>query len=265
MHNDAIGFAHQSLAAGLPVALAILTESGRDTPGVPGALLAVRADRVQAGTVGGGRLEAAVIDDCLAALASDDPVRHFDHSLRPDGGLGMVCGGEVRGVITVLRPEKRLVVFGGGHVGQKVAAAGLVAGFAVTVVEERPEFAPADPGIRFQLAEDFALAARELDVSPDCYVVVATRGHAQDYAVIDHLVGRGCGYLGMIGSTGKVAGLRARLAEQGIPDEAVAAIHTPIGVDVDDGSPGEIAIGIIAEILAVKNRRPLRHRRERVQ
>ncbi len=266
MHREVIAFAGEAMEAGSAVALAILTESGRETPGVPGAMLAVRADGERRGTVGGGALEAKIIEECLAALAAPgEAVRQFAYNLGKDGGLGMVCGGEVRGIVTVMRSEKRLILFGGGHVGRKVYEAGLVAGFAVTVVEERQEYAERFPGAEVVLAEDFGRAAGEMRITGDCFVVVATRGHAQDFAVLSALVDRGCGYLGMIGSSGKVAALRQALLDQGASEEAIDRIHTPIGVDVDDGTPGEIAIGIMAEILAVKNRRELRHRRDRAR
>ncbi len=264
MHRDVIAFANDALESGMPVALAILTESGRDTPGVPGAMLAVCADGSWRGTVGGGALEAKVTRDCLAALASPDvSVLSFDHSLAEGGGLGMACGGEVRGIITVMRPERRLVIFGGGHVGQKVYEAGLVAGFAVTIVEERREYADLFPRAEVVIAEDFGDAARKMRVTGDSCVLVATRGHEQDFAVISALAGRDCAYLGMIGSSGKVAGLRKTLLDQGVAAEVVDKIYTPVGLDIDDGTPGEIAIGVMAEILAVKNRRALRHRRDR--
>ena len=265
MHKNVITFADNALRTGIPVALAILTESGRDTPGVPGAMLALCPDGSRAGTVGGGVLEAKILEDCSAALATPGSApRSFAYSLGEGGELGMVCGGEVKGIVTVLRPEKRLIVFGGGHVGRKVCEAGLVAGFAVTVIEDRTEYASLFPGAEVIIADDFGAEAKLLRLDDDCHVVVATRGHSQDYAVISELAGRECAYIGMIGSSKKVAGMRAMLRERGVSEQAVEAIYTPVGVDIDDGTPGEIAIGIMAEILAVKNRRgALRYRRER--
>ncbi len=220
-------------------------------------MLAVRADGSRRGTVGGGSLEAKIIEDCLAALASPDvPVLSFDHSLLEDGGLGMACGGEVRGIVTVMRPEKKLIIFGGGHVGQKVCEAGLVAGFAVTVVEERREYADMFPRAEVVIAGDFREAARQMRITGDCHILVATRGHEQDFAVLSELAERDCAYLGMIGSSRKVAGMRKALLEQGIAGEAIDRIYTPVGMDIDDGTPGEIAIGVMAE---------LRHRRDRAK
>lgn len=265
MHKTVIAFADNALELGRSVALAILTESGRDTPGLPGAMLALCSDGSRAGTIGGGNLEAKVLKECADALASPGTaVRAFDHSLGEGGDVGMVCGGEVKGIITVMRPEKRLIVFGGGHVGLKVCEAGLVAGFSVTVIEDREEYASRFPGAEVIIAADFAVTARELNVDRDCYIVVATRGHAQDSAVIRELIGREYGYLGMIGSSKKVAGMREMLRKHGADAEAIEGIFTPIGIDIDDGTPGEIAVGIVAEILVVKNRRDvLRHRRDR--
>lgn len=265
MHKNVIAFANGALESGCAVALVILTESGRETPGVPGAMFAVLEDGSREGTVGGGALEAKVVEDCLAALASPGSApTQFDYNLEEGGGVGMVCGGRVRGVIVVMRPEKRLVVFGGGHVGRKAYEAAVVAGFAVTVVEERSEYAEFFPRAEFVVAEDFGEAARRLTIGAESYVLVATRGHAQDYAVVSALMGRGWAYLGMIGSSKKVAGLREKLRGEGASEDEIARIHTPVGLDIDDGTPGEIAIGVMAEILAQKNRNgALRHRRDR--
>lgn len=265
MHKNVIGFVNNALESGLAVALAILTDSGRDTPGVPGAMLALCSDGSRAGTVGGGGIEAKIVENCAEALRSPDTtVFSFDYSLREGGGLDMVCGGQVKGFVTVMRPEKRLIVFGGGHVGRKVCEAGLVAGFAVTVIEDNREDEPFPGNVEAVFADDFGAVARDMRLTCDCYVVVATRGHAQDYAVLFEIIEREWAYLGMIGSSKKVAGLRLKLRERGVPEDVIGRIHTPIGMDIDNGTPGEIAIAVIAEILAVKNRRDvLRHCRER--
>lgn len=264
MHKDVIAFVNDALQLGKTVALALLVESGRDTPGTPGAMLALCPDGTHAGTVGGGPLEARIVADCERALASPKTATlAFDHSLEASGDLGMVCGGQVRGVITVMRPEKRLIIFGGGHVGQKIYEAGLVAGFRVTVVEERMEYAERFPRGETVVTDDFAAAARQMTITPDCCVVIVTRGHAQDFGVLAALARSGCGYLGMIGSRKKVARHFAMLREEGVPEEDIARIYAPVGMDIDDGTPGEIALAIMAEIVAVKNGREFRHCRDR--
>lgn len=265
MSKDVISFMNDALSRGTAVALAVLTESGRDTPGIPGGMMAVCAEGSRMGTIGGGAAEARVIEDCNKALQGGSADTFpFDYSLRAEGGLGMVCGGDMRGFVTIVRPARRLFVFGGGHVGQKVYEAGLVAGFDVTVVEDREEYAGLFPKAKTIITESLGAAAQELPIGPESYVVIATRGHAHDYAVLENILGRGATYVGMIGSRKKVAGLFAKLREQGTPEEELARIYSPVGLCIDNGTPGEIAIAILAEILALKNKAVPHHCRETI-
>ena len=124
MHKDVIAFANDCLQKGQPTALAILTESGRDTPGVPGGMMALSAAGARCGTLGGGAAEAKVLQDCRKALQDGTDTFAFDYSQRAEGGLGMVCGGDMRGFGTVLRLAPPPIVCGGGYVGQESYEAG---------------------------------------------------------------------------------------------------------------------------------------------
>lgn len=265
MHSRVISFINDSLAAGLPVAMVVLTESGRDTPGIPGSMMAVRADGRQVGTIGGGAVEGRVVGDCREALGDPAAVtRPFDYSLRKDGGLDMLCGGEVKGLITVIRPARRLLIFGGGHVGQKLYQAALIAGFEVCVVEDRREFEGEFAGEHFIYTENFSQTARELAAQGESFIVIVTRGHSHDYSVLSAVAESGAAYIGMIGSRQKVRALLDKLRDQGVSQDVLARIYSPVGLDIDNGTPGEIAIGVMAEILAVKNQAELRHCRDRI-
>lgn len=263
MNSQAIAFAQQALAQGKSVALAILSESGRDTPGVAGSMLAVREDGRKTGTIGGGKVEALVVQECQKAL--NNPSFNgmpFDFSLKKGNGMDMLCGGEMKGVITVVRPQRKLIIFGGGHVGHKLYEAGLVAGFDVTVVEDRPKYATAFEQARFVHTDNLAKTTTQLLETGENYVVIVTRGHSHDYAVLAAAAQCKTAYLGMIGSRGKVKILLEQLRKEGVAEETIQNIYSPIGVDIDDGTPGEIAIGIMAELLAVKNQAVLRHCRD---
>lgn len=265
MSKEVIAFVNESLSGGSPVALAILTESGRDTPGLPGSMMAVRADGEQAGTIGGGASEAKVVADCKKALADNTVATFsFDQSLKEDGGLGMICGGQVKGFVTIIRPSRQLIVFGGGHVGQKLYEAGLTAGFQVTMVEDREEYAPLFPSAKVVINKDMAEGAKTLELTGESYIVIVTRGHSQDFQALSAVAGSDAAYIGMIGSRKKVAGLLDKLRAQGVAEHLIHRIYSPVGLDIDDGTPGEIAIAVLAEILAVKNGGKLRHCRERM-
>lgn len=266
MNSQVIAFINEALNAGLPVAMAILTESGRDTPGVPGSMMAVGADGAQVGTIGGGAAEAMVAESCQRALGDPNiATLPFDCSLGRDGGLDMLCGGEIRGLITVIRPRHRLLIFGGGHVGQKLYQAALVAGFDVRVIEDRRDFAADYPKEHFVFTNSFHDTARELAAHGGDYIVIVTRGHTHDFDVLSAVAESGAAYIGMIGSRHKVSSLLETLRQQGVSPDALERIYSPVGLEIDNGTPGEIAIGVMAEILAVKNKAELRHCRDRVK
>jgi xanthine dehydrogenase accessory factor len=148
----------------------------------------------------------------------------------------------------------RLIVFGGGHVGARVAEAAAFAGWRVTVVDDRPDFA--DPA-RLPFAEqavvcDFHDLPATLGVDADTYIVVATRGHQHDALIVEQLARRDVRYLGMLGSRRKVALTWRLLAGAGVPSERLEAIHAPIGMSIGADTPEEIAVSIVAEMIAVR-------------
>ena len=148
----------------------------------------------------------------------------------------------------------RLIVFGAGHVGARVAEAASFAGWRVTVVDDRPDFA--DPA-RLPFAEaaivcDFHDLPVTLGVDADAYVVVATRGHQHDALIVEQLARQDLRYLGMLGSRRKVALTWRLLVADGVPEERLERIHAPIGLSIGADTPEEIAVSIVAEMIAVR-------------
>lgn len=148
----------------------------------------------------------------------------------------------------------RLIVFGGGHVGARVAEAAAFAGWRVTVVDDRPDFADASrlPFAERTLVCDFHDLPATLGADADTYVVVATRGHQHDALIVEQLGRRDLRYLGMLGSRRKVALTWRLLATAGVPEARLAAIHAPIGLSIGADTPEEIAVSIVAEMIAVR-------------
>lgn len=151
-------------------------------------------------------------------------------------------------------PQEKLIIFGGGHVGQALAdmAAGL--DFEVTVVDDRPEFAV--PG-RFHssvktICSGYAVAIASFPFDSATYAVIVTRGHLFDLECIRGVLARTYRYAGFIGSARKARLLRAQAASDGFEKERVAALRAPIGLDIAAETPAEIAVSILAEIVAVR-------------
>jgi xanthine dehydrogenase accessory factor len=238
---------------GGPAALATVIGRSGSAPQVVGARLLLREDGVQVGTVGGGAIEEQVLDACRASLRDGSPRVVKAHLVRD---LGMCCGGAMEVFVEYLAPEARLVLIGAGHVAQAVAPVAAGVGFRVVVVDDREDLLehPAFAG-----AERHARDVDELELAvPDLgerdYVVILTRDHARDERALAHLVRRPHRYLGMIGSVRKVHAIVARVLrreqELGRPPPDLSRVRAPVGIALGGRTPAEIAISIVAELLA---------------
>lgn len=228
------------LAAGKRCALVTVTGGEGSVPREPGAKMLVWEDGF-AGTIGGGRLEAEALKAARAAARS----RAMTFTLEPSS-LGMYCGGSVSVFIDVYAFPLRLVILGGGHVGEKVARLADFLGLPKVVVDDRPEYAK--DGLLSQ--PDAAL--RALDVDESTAVVIVTRCHGFDLRSLVAALKTKAFYVGMIGSRTKVERLFALCRRRGLdPDEP--RVHAPIGLDLGGRSPEAIALAVLAEILMVKN------------
>jgi len=156
-----------------------------------------------------------------------------------------------------LVPPPRLLVVGAGHVGQAVARLADLAGFEVTVLDDRPEFtAPAlfPPAVRTRCG-DLAVALDQFPFGPDLYVVIVTRGHTHDGAALARCLGRPAAYVGMIGSVRKVALLREDFLARGrATAEEFDRVYAPIGLDLGAVTVPEIAVSVVAQLIAVRRR-----------
>lgn len=157
-------------------------------------------------------------------------------------------------LVEPLSGRPRLVVFGAGHVGARLAEAAAFAGWRVTVADDRADFADAR---RLPFAErvvvcDFHDVGGAVNLDPDCYVVIATRGHQHDVVLAGQLVPQPLRYLGMLGSRRKVALTNKVLREWGVTDEAIGLVHAPVGLSIGADTPEEIAVSVVAEMIAVR-------------
>jgi xanthine dehydrogenase accessory factor len=150
--------------------------------------------------------------------------------------------------------KPRLVVFGAGHVGARLAEAAAFAGWRVTVADDRADFADAT---RLPFAEravvcDFHDVLGAVHLDADTYVVIATRGHQHDVVLAGQLVPRPLRYLGMLGSRRKVALTSKVLREWGITDEDIERVRAPVGLSIGADTPEEIAVSVVAEMISVR-------------
>ncbi len=151
-------------------------------------------------------------------------------------------------------PEEKLLILGGGHVGQALAAAAPVLGFHVTVVDDRPEMLTDGKfpgGVRTILA-DFEQAIAEFPFDSATYVVVVTRGHLFDLKCLRALLKREYRYAGFMGSARKARFIIDQVLQDGFDPIKVDALWAPIGLDIDAETPEELANAILSEMIAVR-------------
>ncbi|HYR18731.1 MAG TPA: XdhC/CoxI family protein [Myxococcales bacterium] len=266
-------------AAREPFALCTVVSTHRSAPRDAGAKMLVAPDGSICGTVGGGPLEASVLFEAVQLLrgggqsgirrfaltTAGDAAEPLPAAPSPGEDLGMKCGGEASVFIDVVRPAARLVIYGAGHVGERLANLAAEAGLTAVVVDDRPDFARRE---RFPRAAEVRCADLEKDPlgglspGPEDFLVVLTRCHALDEAVLEAALRAPARYVGLIGSRRKVALILRSIARRlGRDPRADARLHAPIGLKLGDKSPGEIAISILAEILLVKSSGELAHNR----
>ena len=151
----------------------------------------------------------------------------------------------------------QLVVCGGGHVGASVVRLAKLLGLPVTALEDRPEFAEElrQAGADAVLCLPFAEGLAQIPGGQETYFVVVTRAHSCDIACLRSILQKPAAYVGMMGSRKRAALVHTQLAELGLPQERIDALHAPIGLSIGAKTAQEIALSILAEIVSVKNSR----------
>ena len=331
-----------------PVAWCRLVETRGSTPQKAGAVMLVFEDGSQAGTLGGGCVEADVKRQALAALQTGEPeIAKFQ--LDSDYGWddGLICGGRMLALVDPLtadsnaeyylqlaemttagqplteaivfdeqasglpaassflfddnetlvaarcraelnsagddsllrkqlkpltdRPRPyatngisylpvfrrcRLLIVGGGHVGQAVADLASDLDFEVSVTDDRADIISEArfPKATERIAGPVEKVLPEFDVTPDTYCLIVTRGHNHDEEALFYLAERGAAYVGLIGSKRKIRLIFEDLLEQGIARESLERVHAPVGIDIGSQTVPEIAVSICAELVAFRNR-----------
>jgi xanthine dehydrogenase accessory factor len=154
-------------------------------------------------------------------------------------------------------PSPRLLIAGGGHIGQALAKLGAFLGFDVTVVDDRPAFTEAGlypEGVR-TVCGDIAELAAGFPGGPDAYIVIVTRGHRHDGEVLERCIRTPAAYLGMIGSRRKILLIRKQFVERGIAtEEELSRVRSPMGLDIGSVTVPEIATSIAAELVAARRK-----------
>lgn len=246
----------EALKRGEEVALVTIVSANGSTPQRVGAKMLVYSDGRVVGTIGGGCYENEALWKARETLKTRKACT-VRYELADDFAeeSGLICGGQMEVFIEPIEPSPAVYIFGAGHVGQFVGRVAHDAGFQVHVIDDREKFANRErfPDAAEIVVEDIPTWLAQTTLPSSAYAVIVTRGHRHDLDALRALTVQNLRYLGLIGSRAKVKRLYDVLVEDGtIPIERLENVHAPIGLDIGAVTPQEIAVAIVAELIAVR-------------
>lgn len=256
MNQEVFAAVADALERGESAALVTIVSTLGSTPQRVGAKMLVFADGRIVGTIGGGCYENDAFWKAREAIKTRRPeLVHYELSDDFAQETGLVCGGTMDVYIEPIEPSPELYIIGAGHVGFHLARLAGDVGFRVHVVDDREKFANSErfPQAAEVVVDDVAAWIDRANLPPYAYAVIVTRGHTNDLEALRALAPRELRYLGLIGSRAKVARIYEALLADQLPPSALERVHAPIGLDIGAVTPQEIAVSILAELIAVKH------------
>ena len=253
--KDVFAAALKATQDGEPAALVTVVSTEGSTPQKAGAKMVVYADGRIVGTIGGGCVEAEMTWRARQTIEEHrSQVASYELTADQAGEDGLICGGRMEVFIEPIEGTPTLCLFGAGHVAQPLARMAKSAGFRVEVADDRVKFANRErfPDADLVIVEEFATAAQRMTLGPNTYAIVVTRGHKGDEEALAGCLGKGLRFLGLLASRPKFVHIAAALEERGVSTEELATIHSPLGLQLGAVTPEEIAVSILAEMIAVR-------------
>ncbi len=257
--EDLLKKALEILREGKKVALAVIVGKEGSGPRDVGSKMIVDEEGNTYGTLGGGTFERNVISESLKALKEGRPklLRYSFTGYEVKGAIdtGLICGGILTVYIDVLKPTKRVIIFGLGRVGKPVADVFKFLGFDVIVADPNPELIKEEyvPYASMRITGDVSEIANKIkEIVREDDITLVLHGEVEpDYIMVKTLLNSKARYVGLLGSRRKVIEFIKRLIKEGISKEVIESkLHAPIGIDIGADKPEEIAISIASQILS---------------
>ena len=241
--------------AGQKCALATIVEVNGSIPSFESAKMLIREDGSIAGTIGGGCVEAEVWNAAREVMGSEKP-RRMKFNLGQDAAYdnGLICGGQLEVFVEPVIPQPRAYIFGAGHISRSLSKVAAIAGFETVVIDNRESFANRErfPEAAEVHAAEYEDLFPELNINSSSYLVIVTRGHRDDMRILRWAATAPARYVAMIGSRRKTIAVVEELVKEGVPREALERIHAPMGLEIGAITPEEIAVSVVAEMIAVR-------------
>lgn len=227
------------------ISLVTVTSVEGITPSKVGMMMVVFDDGTSIGTVGGGNFELVVRNRSLKQLeVGESELFNYKSSTV-----------NIDTFIKVFNPKEKLIIVGGGHVGYEVYKIAKTQDFHIAIFDTREEICNKE---RFPEADELYLGdtqknLKDYHINERCYIVATGHNHEQDEVTIKSCIDRGAKYLGMLGSRRKIKTIKDNLMKEGLSKNSLENIYAPIGIKIGGDTAKEIALGIVAEIISVKN------------
>ncbi len=245
-----------------PCAVVTVAATRGSVPREAGSKMLVYADGLVSGTIGGGKFESLVVAEAAAAIRAKQPVlKNYPlHEMAADS-FGAICGGDVTILIEPQIVGESLFLVGGGHCAKAIARLAAECGLLVTIIEDRSEVV-SDLSRAITVVRDLDAPAfiRGREWKRDEALVMVSRNYELDReALAAALDIAEVGYLGMIGSKRKVQRVFDELRQRGVNEEKFKRVYAPLGLDIGADAPAEIAVSVLAEVLAVLRGKSAQH------
>ncbi len=240
---------------GTPFVIATVVQAEAQSPARTGFKLIFFSDGNFLGTVGGGELERLVLQKCEELLQTEDNA-FLEFQLTDDeSGIGMACGGQAKVFFEYFGTDKKVYLFGAGHLCKSTVPLLNSLGFSCIVIDNRAEFAQAEkiPEASEIYNRDYLEFLQQTNFQRNDAIIIFTHNHSFDHQILNFLAEKKINvkYIGMIGSKSKVQGTLAYIKKNGY--ELPKNLYAPIGLNIGKTTTSEISLAIAAEILAVFN------------
>src|ERR1700676_42451 len=240
---------------GQKCALATIVQVNGSIPSYESAKMLVREDGSMVGTIGGGCVEAEVWNAAREVIETEKP-RHLTFSLGQDAAYdnGLICGGQLNIFVEPVVPQPRAYIFGGGHVSKSISKVANLSGFSTVIIDDREAFANRErfPEADETYADEYESVFPKLPVTSSSYLIIVTRGHRDDMRVLRWAVTTEARYIAMIGSKRKTISVVKELEKEGFAREMFSKVFAPMGLEIGAETPEEIAISVVAEMIALR-------------
>jgi xanthine dehydrogenase accessory factor len=244
---------------GRKCALATIIQARGSIPSFESAKLLVRDDGSIVGTIGGGCVEAEVWNAARDVLQTGKPRRlTFDLDQDAAGENGLICGGQLEVFVEPIIPQPQAFIFGAGHISKSLSTIAALAGFVTIVIDDRESFANRQrfPEAGEVLAGEYEEIFPKLGITEASYLIIVTRGHRDDMQVLRLALGTPARYIAMVGSKRKVLSLMQELKKEGVAPGSLDRLYAPMGLEIGALAPEEIAVAVVAEMIAVRRDAP---------